>query len=109
MYVDAVLVLARLVLEIVGESEHRRELVASQRVEIGVAATGVDRAAADAKIGEPLRVIGHADPRFPVRLTGRRVLVCVPLRRGFANLGNLVEPSEVGLCHFLEQVHDVLI
>src|SRR5262249_49398189 len=58
MHVDAVLVLGRLVLEIVGEAEHAREFVPGLRIEIGIAAPGVDRAVPDAEIREAGRVVG---------------------------------------------------
>ena len=50
MHVDAVLILGRLVGEIVGEAEHARELMPGLRVELGVAAAGIDRAMPDADI-----------------------------------------------------------
>jgi hypothetical protein len=48
--VDAVLILRRIVDEIVGEAEHAGEFVAGLRIEIGVAAAGVDRGVSDAHI-----------------------------------------------------------
>src|SRR6185503_8119050 len=50
MHVDAVLILRRSILGIVGEAEHTGEFVAGLRIEIGVAAAGVDRAVSDADI-----------------------------------------------------------
>ena len=44
------LILRRSILEIVGEAEHAGEFVAGLRIEIGVAAAGVDRAVSDAQI-----------------------------------------------------------
>src|SRR5262249_59130247 len=52
MHVDAVLILRRLVGEIVSEAEHAREFVPGLRIEIGVAAAGIDRAMPDADIRE---------------------------------------------------------
>src|SRR4029453_393014 len=50
VHVDAVLILRRSVLEIVGEGEHTGEFMAGLGIEIGVAAAGVDRAVSDAYI-----------------------------------------------------------
>src|SRR5262245_15636802 len=50
MHVDAVLILRRLIGEIVGEAEHAGEFVPGLRIEIGVAAAGVDSAVPDADI-----------------------------------------------------------
>src|SRR5262245_13065264 len=44
VHVDAALILGRGIDEIVSESEHSRNLVPSLRIEVGVTATGVDRA-----------------------------------------------------------------
>ena len=44
--------------EIVGEAEHAGDFVAGLRIEIGVAAAGVDRAVTDTYVGETGRVIG---------------------------------------------------
>ncbi len=43
MHVDAVLVLRRLILEVVGEAEHCREFVPGLRIKIGVTTAAVDR------------------------------------------------------------------
>jgi len=58
MHVDAVLILRWLIGEIVGEAEHARELVPDLRIEIGVAAAGVDRPVADADIDEARWAVG---------------------------------------------------
>ena len=58
MHVDAVLILGRLVLEIVGEAEHARELAPGLRIEVGVAAAAVDRAVPDAEVRKAGRVVG---------------------------------------------------
>src|SRR5262249_12864043 len=58
MHVDAVLILRRLVGEIVGEAEHAREFVPGLRIEIGVAAAGVDRPVPDADVRQARRVVG---------------------------------------------------
>ena len=58
MHVDAVLILGRLVGEIVGEAEHAGELVSGLRIEIGIAAAGVDRAVPDADVRQARRIIG---------------------------------------------------
>jgi hypothetical protein len=58
MHVDAVLILGRLILEIVGEAEHSREFLPGLRIEIGVAAAGVDRAVPDADIRQMRGVVG---------------------------------------------------
>src|SRR5262245_3618193 len=58
MHVDAVLILRRLVGEIVSEAEHAREFVPGLRIEIGVAAAGIDRAMPDADIREAGGVVG---------------------------------------------------
>jgi hypothetical protein len=50
VHVDAVLVLGRLIGEIVGEAEHAGEFVPGLRIEIGVAAAGVDRPMPDADV-----------------------------------------------------------
>src|SRR5262245_45742449 len=50
MHVHAVLILRRLVGEVVGETEHAREFVPGLRIEIGVAAAGIDRAMPDADV-----------------------------------------------------------
>src|SRR6267142_5879850 len=50
VHVDAVLILRCSVLEIVGEAEHARKLMACLRIEIGVAAAGGDRAVSDAQV-----------------------------------------------------------
>src|SRR5262249_20518309 len=50
VHVDAVLILRRLVGEIVGEAEHAGEFVPGLRVEIGVAAAGIDRPMPDADV-----------------------------------------------------------
>jgi hypothetical protein len=57
MHVDAVLVLGRLIFEIVGEAEHRREFLTGHRIEVGVAAAGVDRSVPDAEVGKARRVV----------------------------------------------------
>ena len=48
MHVDAVLILRVRVLEIVGEAKHGRKFVARLRIEISIAAAGVDRTVSDA-------------------------------------------------------------
>src|SRR5262249_32901013 len=58
MHVDAVLLLGRLIAEIVGEAEHAGGFVPGVRIEIGVAAAGVDRAMADADVRQARRVVG---------------------------------------------------
>src|SRR5262249_39623546 len=58
MHVDAVLVLRRLVGEIVCEAEHAGELVPGLRIEIGVAAAGVDRPVTDADVRQARRIVG---------------------------------------------------
>src|SRR6516162_238127 len=52
------LILRRLIGEIVGEAEHPRELVPGLRIEIGVAAAGVDRAMPDTDIRKTRGVVG---------------------------------------------------
>src|SRR5262245_21230288 len=57
MHVDAVLILGRPVL-VVGEAEHAREFVPGLRIEIGVAAAGVNRTMPNADVRQARRVIG---------------------------------------------------
>src|SRR5262249_48177399 len=57
MHADAVLVVGIRIPEIVGEAEHRRELVPGLRIEVGVTAAAVDRPVPDAEIGEPAGVV----------------------------------------------------
>ena len=52
MHVDAVLILGRPVLEIVGEAEHASEFVPGLRIKVSIAAAGVERAVPDAEIGK---------------------------------------------------------
>src|SRR5215510_3569188 len=51
MHVDAVLVLRRLILQIVGKAQYGGEFMSRLRIEIGIAAAAVDRAVPDADIG----------------------------------------------------------
>jgi hypothetical protein len=44
-------------LEVVGEAEHRGEFLAGPRIEVGIAAAGVDRIVADAEIGKAGRIV----------------------------------------------------
>ena len=81
VHVDAVLVLRRLVLEIVGEAEHRGEFLAGLRIEVGVAAAGIDRAVADADVGQPSGVVG-ADRDIAGDVGHEVVNACVPAQRG---------------------------
>src|SRR6267142_6721361 len=57
VHVDAVLILRRSILEIVGEAEHAGEFVAGLRIEIGVATAGVDRAVSDAYIRQAVGIV----------------------------------------------------
>src|SRR5439155_233579 len=68
MHVDAVLILGRAVLEIVGEAEHAGEFMPGLRIKICVAAAGVDRAVPDTNVGETRRVVcPHRDVASDVR------------------------------------------
>src|SRR5262245_24967202 len=58
MHVDPVLILGRLIGEIVGEAEDAGEFVPDLRIEVGVAAAGVDGAMADADVRQTRRVVG---------------------------------------------------
>ena len=51
MHVDTALVVGRCVLEIVGEAQRGGKFLASFGIEIGLAATAVDRAVTDADVG----------------------------------------------------------
>src|SRR5882724_6896380 len=57
VHIDAALILRISILEIVGESEHAGEFVAGLRIEIGVAAAGVDRAVSDAYIRQAIGLV----------------------------------------------------
>ena len=79
-------------LEIVGEAEHAREFVAGLRIEIGVAAAGVDRAVSDAYIRQARGLVsanrdvagdvGHVvvDAGVPFQLEHRRQIPKAPCR-----------------------------
>src|SRR5262249_31440882 len=75
MHVDAALILGRLVGEIVGEAEHAREFVPSLRIEVGITATGVDRAMPEAYIRQARRVVGP--DRYVARDVGHVVMNAV--------------------------------
>ena len=91
MHVDAVLVLRRLVEEVVGEAEHGGEFVPGLRIEVGVAAAGIDCAVADTQVRQPSGIVGsHRDIAGDV---GHEVVnACVPaqreLRDGVAKAGD---------------------
>ena len=71
------LILRRLIGEIVGEAEHPRELVPGLRIEIGVAAAGVDRAMPDTDIRKTRGVVGP--DRYVAGDVGHVVVdACVP-------------------------------
>jgi hypothetical protein len=58
VHVDAVLVVLALgVLEVVGEAQRGRQLVAGFRIEVGIGAAAVDGAMADAYIGEAFGIV----------------------------------------------------
>src|SRR5215831_4218096 len=82
MHVDAVLILGRLIGEIVGEAKHAREFVAGLRIEVGVAAAGVDCAVPDADIRQARRVIGPH--RYVAGDIGHVIVnAVVPAQRGY--------------------------
>src|SRR5262249_23605245 len=76
MHVDAALILVRLIFEIVGKAENAREFVPGLRIEIGVAAAGIDRAVPEADIREAGRGVGP-DPDIPPDIS--HVVLSAPL------------------------------
>ena len=81
MEVDPVLVLRVAVLEIVGEAGDGGEFVPGRRVEVGVAAAGVDRGVTDAEIAEARGIVG-ADGNVTGQIGHEVVHAGIPLQRG---------------------------
>ena len=66
MPVDAVLVAGAGVDQVIGKAAHRREFVAGLRIKIRVASAEIERAVADAEIGEVAGIVlAHRDTPTP--------------------------------------------
>ena len=78
--IDPVTVLRAGVLEVVGKAGNAREFVSGCRIEISVAAAGVDRAMTDADVGKPQRII-VADRSITCNINHVVVDALVPAQR----------------------------